>query len=167
MQDRLDEALRPYETALEIRKARFGESSTQVVISLNNLGTLSEARGDLDSALLYLRRAADILHSLPSDRRHLLAILLNNIGRVLTKLGRTEEACTAHKEALEVHRLLFGPNHKHTAMTLIFLAEALEATDPEESERNRDAGLEMLERTYGSEHPKYTAAASRRSATVE
>jgi tetratricopeptide (TPR) repeat protein len=161
LQGQLDEALPHYLMALKIRMERFGEPSTPVFITLNNLGGLSEARGEYETALSYMERASDGLRAQHGEQSRVLAAVLNNQGRVLNKLGRSEEAERCHRHALSVYEHHFGTQHIHTAMTLIFLSEALISTAPEQAETCRQNGLKILEELYGPEHPRYLAAAAR------
>ena len=83
---RMPEATHAYQTAI---KRRPDEHEAHF-----NLGTVREADGDLDAALLSYRRALAL--DPPDEAR-----IQNNIGGVLSALGRWEQSAAAYAEAVE------------------------------------------------------------------
>jgi tetratricopeptide (TPR) repeat protein len=76
--------------------------------SHNNLGELSEARGDLDEALASFDKAGDLREraALQSTSvapyRYILTLSSNNVGLIRRRLGRTAEALAAFEQAREI-----------------------------------------------------------------
>lgn len=138
-------ALPYYRQALNISEQsrdieQTAEQSYLVAECLNNLGALHEDRQDLDQALDCLVSAQNMFEEMcrPEHLRR-LAITLNNVGRVRTRIGNRrntaedangaraqfQQARKCHWKALKIYQRVFERENKDIAMTLYFMSEAL------------------------------------------
>jgi tetratricopeptide (TPR) repeat protein len=82
------------------------------------------------------------------------AVILNNYGVLLKKMGRTEEAERMLRRALEIDEREFGPDHPDTGRDIGNLGMLLEADDKlEEAEPLLRRTLKIDEEAYGPNHP--------------
>ncbi|WP_148121947.1 tetratricopeptide repeat protein [Spiribacter roseus] len=141
--------------ALSLVTSRYGEQSLETVSCLNNLATLLQERGDLNSAESTQRRVIALLE----NRRHSnpLAYLmsLNNLGSLLWRKGEFHEAERLYREALELAVENQARHLYSKATTLNNLAALLrdrgELTD---AHRLASEALAISEHCYGEHHPK-------------
>ncbi len=96
----------------------------------------------------HLDRAIEILHRAEEDVRRELAFALNT--RAYKATG--DEQIALLREALDLRRDVFGPDHTVVAGNLNDLALALEETDPIASDSLMRQAAETYERVLGPEH---------------
>ncbi|KAJ8680903.1 hypothetical protein QAD02_016690 [Eretmocerus hayati] len=88
--NRYSEAMKLLEKAYDVCVQLNGELHEQSIILLNDLGSVSFLKGNLDDAEVYLRKATEIGDKL-SDMEDLASIHIN-LGNVLMKKGLLDEA---------------------------------------------------------------------------
>lgn len=116
-----DQALAATRQALALQRRELGDNHEDVLTSLNNLATLTQRAGDIDSALalhaevLFLRRALG-----PDEPS--IAVTLNNIGFILFNEDRVAEAERHFQEALKLRRRVLPPEHPDVALSMSNLA---------------------------------------------
>ena len=144
-------ALPPAQRALAIRERRAGEESRAAAESLNDLGVLYLRMGDDASALALIQRAKNIRErmqrSTPADNTAAqeYAETLGNLGAVLLRLKRLDDARTSLELALQIQQQTYpagDPHIKigHNNLAAVYLAMSREAkTDKEREEFQRQA----------------------------
>jgi len=100
--NRLPEAIRVAETALEVAKRAFPGAQSPLATTFEKLGQLLDQKGDRASAKVYLLKAHAILEKLePPDQRAIyrsarrLAFLCDNLGQSEQAIGFYEKAIAA------------------------------------------------------------------------
>lgn len=63
---KLDEALKYFKKTYALTQVIYGEQDEQIVLLLNNIGTISKHKGNLDDALKYFHEAEKIGKKLPN-----------------------------------------------------------------------------------------------------
>ena len=91
----------------------------------NNLGFMSKAAGDLDTAESHFLRALEILHSQLGQENERTATVSSNLGALYQAAGYYEQAREMHMIALETRRKLLGEEDPDTAQSHNNLALAL------------------------------------------
>ncbi|MGA2966999.1 MAG: tetratricopeptide repeat protein [Terriglobales bacterium] len=108
-QERVNEARRNYERALELRRqsAQQNYDPHAMALVLNNLGTVDGMQNRLDDARQHFEEALEIYRQLAQhEDTHLtdLAGTLNNLGNVDGFQNRMDEARLHYEEALNIYR---------------------------------------------------------------
>jgi tetratricopeptide (TPR) repeat protein len=129
-QNRMDEARKAFQEALQIRRTLAGKNADSylpdVAATLNNLGVLhlqqnrmDEARKDYEEALQIRRTLAE---KNPDSYLPDVTTTLNNLGVLHQTQNRMDEARKDYEEALQIQRALAEKNPEtylpHVAMTL-------------------------------------------------
>src|SRR6266498_2765872 len=150
--NRLPEAIRIAETAVEIAKRAFKGNETPLAISFEKLGQLLEQKGDYTAAEANLlkahaiyrsaRRLASLCDGLGQSEEAVnfyqkaiaagtqiddvpysdIGTMLNNIALILRKSGRQKAAEPCYVRALEIYEKQLGPDHPDVASVLNNLA---------------------------------------------
>jgi serine/threonine-protein kinase len=112
--------------AAEARLARVAVAPELRQSLLNNLGSVHQGLGRVDTAEQYYRRAiaAEAELGIAGERLQ-RAMLLNNLARLLGEQGRHEEALTLFRESLEVRQRVVGHEHGSTAVAHLQLGRML------------------------------------------
>ncbi|PYK74865.1 MAG: hypothetical protein DME39_05760 [Verrucomicrobia bacterium] len=123
--NRLPEAIRVAETALEVAKRAFKGSQTPLATSFEKLGQLLEQKGDYTAAEGYLLKAHAILEKVkPPDQRAIfrsaqrLAFLCDSLGRSEEAINLYQKAITAGTEIEDVPYSDIGTMLNNVAMIL-------------------------------------------------
>jgi tetratricopeptide (TPR) repeat protein/tRNA A-37 threonylcarbamoyl transferase component Bud32 len=152
-------ALDYYQRALDMQVEQLGDAHPQVATAFENRANAEQALGQLDDALADHMRALAIHEriGLLSGSSH--AVLLNNIGVVLSGMHRWDEAVKYYDRA----RRLLEPDETDHPLYPITLSNTAEAELAQGHAKEalalyRDA-RERLARILGAEHP-YVAVAS-------
>jgi tetratricopeptide (TPR) repeat protein len=123
--NRLPEAIRVAETALEVAKRAFKGSQTPLATSFEKLGQLLEQKGDYTTAEGYLLKAHAILEKVkPPDQRAIfrsaqrLAFLCDSLGRSEEAINLYQKAITAGTEIEDVPYSDIGTMLNNVAMIL-------------------------------------------------
>lgn len=95
--NRLPEAFENFKKAYDLCVEINGMNSEEVVVLLNDLGTLCFVQNDLDSAISYLTQAVTIGNKLPHMED--FGSILINLGTMYVKKGMVEEAKQIYQDA--------------------------------------------------------------------
>jgi serine/threonine-protein kinase len=152
--DRFDEAERELDAALAARRRLFGDSHATVAETLNHLGVLEGVlRGNCAAAEPLLAESLAIRRGLEPPQPLVVANSLNDLGRCLSRLRRTEDAEAALAEALGLHRAHLGDDHPHVADDLNGLANALSrGGDPARAVPLQREALALRRKLFGDRH---------------
>lgn len=118
----------------------------------NNLGFISKAAGDFETAENHFLKSLEIMMAQVGQKNEETASVCNNLGAVYLAAGYVEQARGMHMMALETRRELFGESHPDTAQSHNNLALALLKTgDRTWARRHFEkalAGFESLGQEY-------------------
>ena len=98
--NRLPQAIRVAETALEVAKRAFPDGQAPLATSFENLGELLDQKGDRAAAKAYLLKADAILENLkPRDQRAIFRSSCR-LGFLCDNIGQSEEAIRFYEKAI-------------------------------------------------------------------
>jgi tetratricopeptide (TPR) repeat protein len=122
-------ALSQFQQSLDIYLTFMSSNNPQLSPIYSNIGTVLQEQDDLDGALKHLKLALDInLHALQCNELNIdlhalqthqlnIATQHNNIGLVLDKQGKYDEALTSYERVLEIELVHLPPRHRLLATT--------------------------------------------------
>jgi serine/threonine-protein kinase len=162
-----DEARKAYGHALALYEALPDSGAVDVRLDLadthNNLGALDESEGNVDGARAHLRQVRALAGE-NDDVRHTLGAMAQNLGVMLARRNRKDEALVHFKEARDARRKLVRPG-AHGSRPLVELAQTL--TDMASVQETRDAlasleeARDMIEAALVGEQPGHLDALAR------
>ena len=121
------------------------ENHREVATVLANVVETDLRRGALAEAEAEARRSLELLRTRFGDDEPQLATAHLNLGNVLRRYGRAEEALAAHTEALRRQQALYGPEHFATASVAVAQAGSLlEVGRAAEAQRVLEQALPQL-----------------------
>jgi len=142
------------EQALAIDEARLGPRHPRVASTLDKLGIVLDALGDLAGARAAHKRAITIYEDTYGPESLGVARALDNLGGVLSSLGHLPEARAAHERGLSIFRVKFGSDHPEVAHALHNLANVVHAQGDLNSARTlHQRALTIRETRLGPDHP--------------
>lgn len=151
-QDRPERVIDAWKRAVSYFEQHDPPLMMDIAALTNNLGFISKASGDLDSAEDFFLKSLQIMHAELGQNHEETASVSNNLGAVYLAAGYLDQAREMHMMALETRRELFGENHPDTAQSHNNLALALLKTgDRAWARRHFEkalAGFESLGRDY-------------------
>ncbi|QOY63118.1 serine/threonine protein kinase [Lysobacter sp. H21R4] len=103
-------ALRTLEEALPQRVELSGLQHRDTAVLINNLGLAYYQIGQLDDAIVQLKRAHAIWQTLGQENSSDALNTLNNWASAAVQSGRREEAAEIYSRTLELRRKLYGPS---------------------------------------------------------
>jgi tetratricopeptide (TPR) repeat protein len=145
--NRLPEAIRVAETALEVAKRAFPGAGSPLATSFEKLGELLDQKGDRASAKAYLLKTHAILEKVkPPDQIAIYRSALR-LAFLCDNLGHSEEAFGFYEKQL-------GPNHADVASVLNNLAVFYtNERRYSEAEKIHLRALDIREKLYPATHP--------------
>lgn len=153
--DRVGQAAENWQTAIEYFEKNEPPMLIDVAAVSNNLGFISKASGDLETAESQFLRALEILHVQLGPEHEQTATVSNNLGALYQAGGYFEQSREMHMTALEIRRKLLGEEHPDTAQSHNNLALALLSTgDRSWAKRHYEkslAGYEALGPEYATD----------------
>ncbi len=153
-EERFDEAEAQFQHALRVRVREYGPSSPSVLAVRSHIAAIRFRQKDYVAAAEVLQAilAEQTLPGRPEDLH--LASTLNNLGLVLLRLDRAEEAERASARATEVRERLLPDGHPDLAASYNNLAVALYELRrfPEAADAFRAAANCTMKR-HGRSHP--------------
>ena len=108
---KFDEAEAFYQRAIDNRTKNYGPRHPATAQSINNLGTLERDRGNNQRALELLNQAKDICVEAYGEDHPEVAARQINIGWVLEKMDRREEAEGAFLDCWRIRQSVLGDEH--------------------------------------------------------
>ena len=147
------------EQALTIGRTTFHGDDARVAQTLNDLGVLERARGNLARAESLLVESLAMRRRLLGNDDKDVAVTLVELGRVLRERGRSTEAEAPLREALAIRQKIFGDEHRETATSKNDLGLLLwERGDLAAAETLMRENVATSERVLGADHPNAGAA---------
>jgi tetratricopeptide (TPR) repeat protein/CHAT domain-containing protein len=147
------------ERAVRLQEAARGPETIDVAESLDNLGGVLIARGDLSAARPILERSIAIKEKVLGPRDPRIAIAWSYLGAALAAKEENAEALAAFQRALAIQEASLGPAHPHVAMSLINMA-ALRMRTAEHAVARAllERAIPILVASLGPEHADVAAA---------
>jgi tetratricopeptide (TPR) repeat protein len=140
--------------ALAVAEEHFGPDHADTARSLNSLGYLLRAQGDLAGARPYYERALAIRQKAMGLDHPDTATSLNNLGYLLQAQGDLGGARPYYKRALAIRQKAQGRDHPDTASSLNNLGYLLTAQgDLAGARPYYESALVIYEKALGSDHP--------------
>lgn len=125
----LDAAQREHDEAMARVHEKLGDDDEYLVGLLLIEGRLLRERGDIAHSVIVHLDLISRLERMHGHRSHPdLAAAYRSAGETYARLGDHEQAIAYYDKALEMQRLLFGPDHPITRGTVRKLEESLRAT---------------------------------------
>ena len=106
-----------FERALDIRERILGPDHPDTAISLNDLGLLHWAQGELDAAKPLFERTLTIRERGLGPDHRLTAAILDDLALLLRAQGEPADARPLFERALHIREQVLGPDHPDTATT--------------------------------------------------
>jgi tetratricopeptide (TPR) repeat protein len=120
-----ERAISHWQKAIEFFEQNEPPLLLDIAAMANNLGFISKANGDLDTAESHFLRALEIVHSQLGQEHEQTATVSSNLGALYQAAGYYEQSREMHMIALETRRSLLGEEHPDTAQSHNNLALAL------------------------------------------
>ncbi len=145
-----------FRRALDLRIRALGDRHPSVAQSLSNLGVLEREKGNYAEAEQLHLLAVEALRQHP-DKRAELAASLGELAIVRSHLGDRESAIPLFREALDIRRDIFGPEHTLVATSANDLAVPLaQSGDLDAAGTLFREAYEIRRKLLGEEHPDVT-----------
>jgi tetratricopeptide (TPR) repeat protein len=151
-QGRLEDALKSFRRAVELKERAVGSNDVRLPILLNSLAVTYDALRDEKSALTTYERSLAIIEATSGKVHPLYAATLDNLAVLHMRYGRPNVARPLAEEALRL-REETSPANPHLANSLSTLAGLIEPSDPEKALELYARARSIFEKTVGREHP--------------
>ncbi len=152
--ERLPDAIRVAETAVEVGKRAFAADHPNIAISFEKLGQLHDQDGNSAGAKPYLLRAHAVLTRGESPDPRAIYRSARRLGFLADNLGETEEAITYYEKAIEAGTQLPELPYGELGTMLNNIALIYRKTGrAEAAEPYYLRALEIYEKQLGPEHP--------------
>jgi tetratricopeptide (TPR) repeat protein len=143
-----------FERGLAIRETHLGANHPDTATSLNDLGLVLRAQGDLDPSRLLFERGLAIRETLLGADHPDTATSLDDLGLVLRAQGEFDRARALDERALAIRETHLGANHPDTATSLNNLAQALrDQGDLDTARALHERALAIRQARLGEDHP--------------
>jgi serine/threonine-protein kinase len=111
--------------ALVINERVYGPVHPRVASTLNELGSIALAQGNLDDAESRYRRMLAIYREVYHNKHWLIGVATSNLGGVYTRRKDFVRAEQLFREALQAYAGTLPPTHQNVGITRIRLGDAL------------------------------------------
>jgi tetratricopeptide (TPR) repeat protein len=133
---------------------RVGEKSPLLVPGYNVRATIAYSLDDLEGVEDNYKQAIGILTENNRQTTSGTAVLLNNLGLLLTSQQRYDEALPLFEQALTIDERVLGANHPNLSSTLNNLAILYDSLDQsKKAEALYRRALDIVRKAHGNEHP--------------
>jgi tetratricopeptide (TPR) repeat protein len=157
--DRSPKTERLIRRALLHQETKNPGETTEIAITLNNLGVLLSSQARFADAESLLRKALAIDEKYRESNHEHIATRLNNLGRLLHRTNRLAEAELLLRRALAIREARLGLNHTQVAGCLRNLSGILADADRRvEAEQLLRRALAIYEQNFGPDHPEVAGA---------
>ena len=148
-----DEALPPYERALEIREKALGPDHSDVAKAINGLAMCYFSKSEYSKAEPLFQRALSIREKALGPGHPDVATSLGNLGLLHYHRGDYTKAEPLFQRALAIKEKEFGPEHPEIASALNNLGILYRGRgDHEKAEPLYLRALDIMEKAFGPEH---------------
>lgn len=141
--------------ALDYKKKELGESSSELVYYLNDLGQLYCSNGEFYKAELNYRRALNILKTTEINNNLDIAMIMDNLGVNCLGINNFKEAEQLLQQALTIREKFLGPYDVFVARSLNNLGGLYKKQGKfYKAESFFLRSYEITRKIYGHEHPQ-------------
>src|SRR3989454_7910503 len=152
--NRLPEAIRIAETAVEIAKRAFKGNETPLAIRLEKLGQLPEQKGDNTAAEANLLKAHGILEKGKPSDQHAINRSAKRLASLCNSLGQSEEAINFYQKAIAAGTQIDDVPYSDIGTMLNNIALILRKSGRQKAaEPCYVRALEIYEKQLGPDHP--------------
>lgn len=152
--NRLPEAIRVAETALEIAKRAFKGNEPQLAASFDKLGQLLEQKGDYTAAEAQLLKAHAILEKGKPPDHHAMFRSARRLASLCDSLGQSEEAVNFYQKAIAAGTQIDDVPYSDIGTMLNNIALILRKSGRQKAaEPCYMRALEIYEKQLGPDHP--------------
>src|SRR5438876_6393776 len=152
--NRLPEAIRIAETAVEIAKRAFKGNETPLAISFEKLGQLLEQKGDYTAAEANLLKAHAILEKAKPPDQHAIYRSARRLASLCDGLGQSEEAVNFYQKAIAAGTQIDDVPYSDIGTMLNNIALILRKSGRQKAaEPCYVRALEIYEKQLGPDHP--------------
>jgi CHAT domain-containing protein/lipopolysaccharide biosynthesis regulator YciM len=146
--------------ALKISDEKFGKTSIEHLISLNNLGNAHYLKGKHQEALNEFNKVIDQYNHLPEEKKFVLASpVIMGLGNVFYSKYQYKDALHYFQQALEINKKYYGEIHPNVASTMISLGNLYRNMGSySNAQENYDKASSMLIAFFGENHPNVAAS---------
>lgn len=153
-------------TILELETRSLGPEHSHLAVSLTNMASIEYKLNRLEEALVFLRRARELLRS-PDAKRADIGQALSLQALIENHRGNLPEAVSLFEQTIEVYREHFGDDHANIWRTKANLANTLMALERWSETLDIQRGfLAWTERRYGADSPTAIAAKLNLAGTI-
>lgn len=136
---------------LAIRRDTLGPRHEAVAMSLSDLGSVHDVRGDMKAAEGYYRQALELLPAEHAWR----GVMLSNLGRARESAGALREAERLYRDSIDLNRRHFGADHDAVCVNYQRLGTLLYAGGRgAESEAALREALRIFQKQLSPGHPR-------------
>ena len=154
-----EDAIVLFESAVEIRRMQLGDYSDELASCFNSIGVCYSSLGNYGKALEYHQQALPIKENIFGKEHPDYAACLYDIGRCYIKLADYTNAIEYQQRALEIIEHCFGKEHPDYAKGLNDLGVIYrDLADCTKALEYLQGALEIREHLFGKEHPSYAAS---------
>lgn len=152
---RIDEAIPLMRESLEIQgKNEEGKSTLDYAIAAMRFGWALEKQGQYEEAERWIRPAIPVVEKEKGEYRHVYAAGINNLAKVIAKLGRPAEAEELYTQAHNAFIELHGKDHSSVGVTMNNIARMRQMQgDKEGAAAGHLEAIEILRKSLGADHP--------------
>src|SRR5712664_1530078 len=152
-QDKLDEAEKMYQRALQGYEKAWGLDHTSTLSTVNNLGLLYANQGKLDEAEQMYQRALQGKEKAWGPEHTSTLDTVNNLGNLYKNQGKLDDAEKMYQRALQGYEKAWGPDHTSTLDTVNNLgALYADRGKLDDAEKMYQRALQGYEEALGPDH---------------
>ena len=152
----LSNAIRLFESVLELRKRVLGDDHVDTLESAIHLGGAYIEQGEVDEGIKLQENALEAPENVLSSNHYQRFEAMNNLGVAYLRKGRLTEAIEIHTTALEAVESALGPQHPQVLTLLSNLADDFSKQRRwKEAVELQEKTVQGMRRTYGVDH-KFT-----------
>ncbi len=152
---RVDEAIPLMRESLEIQgQNEADEWSIEYAVAALRFGWALEKQGQYEEAERWIRPAIPVVNAAGDSHRFVHAAAVNNLAKVIAKLGRPVEAEKLYTQAHNTFIELHGENHSSVGVTMNNIARMRQMQgDKEGAAEGHLKAVDILRKSLGSDHP--------------
>ena len=157
-QEKYDQALKYYESALELQRKHISDDHPSLSTDYSNIGTVHQQQNRPELALNYFQRALKIQMHATTPDEELIALFHNNIGLIYNEQEKFSQGQIHHEKCLQMNEKLLPSthpslalSHHNLAISLVGLGRTSDAFD------HIEKAIEITSQSLPNNHPQRIA----------